>query len=101
MAIYNSKDEIIENLDENGYIYGEVVLEIEDIVDAEPEDFVDLLSEELVANDALLEVDYRALAVDTEGRVVIGVYGDPRIVIKDLEMEELDFEDEDFVGDPG
>jgi hypothetical protein len=88
MALYETLSEIIDNLDENGFLYGEVVLDLDDIIETNPDDFLDLLSEGLVGSELLLDVDYRALRTTNDGEVVIGVYGDPRVVISDLQSEE-------------
>jgi|688.fasta_scaffold12172_10 hypothetical protein len=94
MALYDTREKILAHLDDNDFIYGEVVIEIDDIVNAEADEFLDLLSEELVGSDALLEIDYRPLRVDPDGRIVMGVYGNPRIVLQDFLVdlpEPVDF----------
>lgn len=88
MALYETSKEILQNLDENNFIYGEIVVDIEDIVNLDADDFMDLLSDEMVGNDALLEIEYRPLSVNRDGMIVMGVYANPRIVIEDLRAEE-------------
>jgi hypothetical protein len=93
MALYETREDILKNLDDNYFIYGEVVVDIDDIVNLDADEFLDFLSEEMVASDALLEIEYRPLSVDQDGRIVMGVYANPRIVLQDLEEEAAEAAD--------
>lgn len=84
MATYTTSKEILENLDDAGFLFGEVILHMQEIVDCESSEFMDLLSEHLVGDDSLLDIDYSPLRI--EGRnIVIGVYANPEMTLRDHE----------------
>jgi hypothetical protein len=72
-----TKEEILQNLDEDKYISGNVAVELSSIVRHNRESFLDLLSTKLVGNDQLMDISYEATGVSGTGEVVIKVTGDP------------------------
>lgn len=74
--------EIRQNLDANGYISGDVLVDLSDIIDNDLEGFLDIISEKLVGNDLLMDITYEVAGGSKDG-VVINVTGDPSIAIDD------------------
>lgn len=69
--------EIEKIRNEDGYISARVIIELHDIIDNDLEGFLDILSEKLVGDDLLMDIDYKVTGVANENEVVIEVSGDP------------------------
>lgn len=87
------KPEELEKLaDENGYVEGNVIVPLSDIIDNDLEGFLDLLGEKLVANECLMDISYKAVGVTEEQNnddrgIIIWVRGDASEVIRMNEEE--------------
>lgn len=68
-------------IDEHGYIRGEVIVDLSDLIDSDLEGALDLFSDRLTGSDILMDIAYKALRVE-DGSVVIEVSGDPSMIIE-------------------
>lgn len=78
-----TSEEIRLNLDKDGYISGEVAVELNDIINADLEGFLDLISERLIGPSVLADISYEVSGVNGTGQVVIKVTGDPSYLLND------------------
>ncbi len=83
-----TQSEIRANLDKEGFISGNVVLDLADVIDRDLEGFLDLISEKLVDSSLLMDVGYEFVGKSGDGRLVIKVTGDPSDVLDDEDEEE-------------
>ena len=77
-------EEIKVNKDSEGYVSGNVLIDLSDVIDRDLEGFLDLISTKLIANDLLMDTSYKAVGVTAEGALVIEVTGDPSEVLNFL-----------------
>ena len=80
-------DEIGLNLDPNGYLSGEVAVELNEIIDTDLEGFLDLISEKLVGSSLLTDISYEVSGVGGSYEVVIKVTGDPSLILNDQDSD--------------
>jgi hypothetical protein len=78
-----TSEEIRLNLDKDGYVSGEVAVELNDIINADFESFLDLISEKLTGAPVLTDISYEVSGVSGRGQVVIKVTGDPADLLND------------------
>jgi hypothetical protein len=78
-----TSEEIRLNLDKHGYVSGEVAVELNDIIHADFEGFLDLISGKLVGTSLLADISYEVSGVSGRGQVVIKVTGDPADLLND------------------
>lgn len=66
-------------LDEQGYVSATVSVDLADLIDNDLEGVLDILSEKLVGNDLLMDIDYRVggTGPGNPGAVLLKVSGDP------------------------
>lgn len=72
-----TKEEIRLNLDDDGYISGEVAVSLNEIIHTDLEGFLDLISERLVGTSLLADISYELSDSSGSGNLVIKVTGDP------------------------
>lgn len=81
--------EMKEKKNEDGYVTGCVAVALSDIIDNDLEQFLDLIAEKLVANDCLMDINYKAIGIidvdSGNANIIIEVTGD---VSNILDMEE-------------
>lgn len=85
-----SLTEIKERLeDESTYIRGVVPIGLQDIVDNDFETFLDILSENLIGNVCLMDINYKCVGIEDEGQtLLIEVSGDVSNVLDEDEYDE-------------
>lgn len=76
-------DEVRSNLDAEGYVSGEVAVELNEIINSDLEGFLDLISDKLVGSVLLSDISYEASGVSGTGQLVIRVTGDPSDLLND------------------
>jgi hypothetical protein len=89
---YTNK-EILEKVDEDGWIEGYIVIEMSDMIDNDLEGFLDLLGEMLIGNCCMMQPNYTPVGVDENNRIILKVEGDVNFLLDDIK-EELE-EDND------
>lgn len=77
--------------EDDPYVQGNVLVETDEIIGSGLEEFLDLLSERLVGNVCLMDINYKPIDVISDGRIVIQVSGDvsEMITCTDEMYEEL------------
>lgn len=86
--------EIRENMDENDFVTGKVLVHVSEMVNFDIEELMDYLSERLVGSPLLSDVDYSvAGAVPETNSIIIEVTGSVELVLAELEEEEEREED--------
>lgn len=80
-------EELKKLADENGYVEGNVVVPLSNIIDNDLEGFLDLLGEKLVENDCLMDISYKPVGVIVDQGIIIWVRGDVSEVIRMNEEE--------------
>lgn len=83
MATYNDEIAIEIAMDSEGYISGEVYIDLDDIIRLDLEGFLDLLSEQLIGSCLLMDINYKISKVDSDGMLVFVVHGDPSMALDD------------------
>lgn len=78
-----SKDELKSIADDDNYVSGNVVVDLDDIVDDDLELFLDELSTSLVGDDLLQDITYALVGTTDDGRAIIEVSGDASYEIDD------------------
>ena len=74
-------EQIIERREEDGFITGRVLLDLEALIGADLESFLDQLSESLVGSSLGMDISYEAVAI-SEGSIVFQVTLDPTMVLE-------------------
>lgn len=90
---YTNK-EILEKVDKDGWIKGNIAIEMSDMIDNDPESFLDLLGEMLIGNCCMMQPNYTPIGVDKDNRIILQVEGDVNFLLDDIreelsEMEEI------------
>ena len=90
---YTNK-EILEKVDKDGWIKGNIAIEMSDMIDNDLEGFLDLLGEMLIGNCCMMQPNYTPIGVDENGLIILSVEGDVNFLLNDIreelnEMEEL------------
>jgi len=70
--------------DEVGFIRGEVLVDLPDLIDRDLEGALDMFSQRLTGGDLLMDITYKAVRVEGES-LVVEVSGDPAMI---LEMQK-------------
>jgi hypothetical protein len=70
----------------HGYITGTVAIGLDEVIDGDPEAFLDLLSEALTGSSLLLDIGYHLVGVDDDHTMRLEVTGDPQ----QIQADELD-----------
>lgn len=63
--------------DENGYIHEEVHVDLSEVVEADTEGFIDLLSTLAIGDDLLMDVTWEVIGTTNENLIQVIVHGDP------------------------
>lgn len=82
-----TNEELKKLVDENGYVEGNVIVPLSDIISNDFEGFLDLLGEKLVENDCLMDISYKPVGVIADQGIIIWVRGDVSEVIRMNEEE--------------
>lgn len=77
-----TNEELKKLVDENGYVEGNVIVPLSDIISNDFEGFLDLLGEKLVENDCLMDISYKPVGVIADQGIIIWVRGDVSEVIR-------------------
>jgi len=87
-----TEDQLYEAVAEGKYVTGVVEITPSDLVDADYEGLLDLLSERLVGNDLLMDVTYEAIGWNPETKAVkYQVSGDPQSAYDMVDTVECQF----------
>lgn len=74
------KEMVLATSEDNSYVQGNVAVDLDDVIGCQLEEFLDLLSEQLVGNDRLTDVHYKVVDTLEEGKwecnIVVHVSGD-------------------------
>jgi hypothetical protein len=73
--------QIVERLDDQGFITGLVVIDLSSVIDGDLESFLDDLSERLVGSSLGMEIDYTPHSILTDGSIVMSVTLNPSMVL--------------------
>lgn len=68
--------QIKKRMDEDNYIEGIVAVDLSEIIDNDYDGFIDLISEKLVGDVFLMDVEYSAVGCDGNDTIFIKVSGD-------------------------
>jgi hypothetical protein len=82
-----------------GYVGGVVLVDLSEIINADHESFLDMLSERLTGTECLMDISYRTLRCDQDNQIMIGVVGDPENILDELPYN-LQYGDEVTWNDP-
>ena len=85
MTAWKKPEEIIASRDENNYVAGYVRLHISDVVGTDLESFLNLLSESLVGNELLMDIQYDVVATTNDDEIIFKVTGDVSSILDDEE----------------
>jgi hypothetical protein len=85
MSTYTTREEISAALDSDGYITGNVTVDLDTLVATSFEDCLDLLSAALVGNELLADISYRPVAVTVDGNIIIAVTGNPAYALETMD----------------
>lgn len=78
-----SKEKMIQNKNEDGYIEGKVMVHLSDIIDNDLEGFLDLISEKLTGSPLLMDINYDVVDGTAEGCIIIKVRGDVSEILEE------------------
>lgn len=67
---------VLMTSDDNTYVRGNILVDLSEIIDNDLEGFLDLISERLVNNVCLMDVQYKVIDTLNDGRLVVSVSGD-------------------------
>ena len=81
MSTYTTIDEIIAASNRNGFITGEVVIPLIDIVHLDLDGFYDRLAELLVGDIRLCEIDFDVIGTSNNDCIVLRVSGETSAII--------------------
>lgn len=77
---------------ENGYVTGYVAVPLSDIIDNNLDQFLNIIAEKLVANECLMDIDYKAVGITNvncgDASIIIKVTGDISEILSMEESEE-------------
>lgn len=86
-----TREELTEEMDENCYVTGYIVVPLSDIISVDFEEFLDLISTKLVDSDLLMDISYRAVALlhadSGDAGIVMEVRGNVSEIVEDGEQE--------------
>ncbi len=85
MTSVKTPEEIIASRDEDNYVTGYVQLHISDVIDNDNEGFLNLLSESLVGNELLMDIQYDVVATTNNDEIIFKVTGDVSSILDDEE----------------
>jgi hypothetical protein len=68
-------EEMKERADEQGFITGVILIDLEDAIGRDFEQFLDLLAIRLVDNDLLTEIEYSPIGILENGEIMVRVSG--------------------------
>ena len=88
---YSMKEMVLTASEENTYVQGNVIVDLDEVIGYGLEEFLDLLSIRLANNFCLMDVNYKVVDVSEEGKIVIHVSGDASeiLLLTEEMMEEL------------
>ncbi len=81
-------------MDANGYVEGVVAVDIDEIIDADRDTFIGMLSEMLTDSPDLDDLEYEVVGNDGD-TLHIEVSGDATALLDEAEEEELEEDEED------
>ncbi len=87
--------QIRRQMDANGVVEGVVAVELDDLIDNDRDRVMEILSEALIDNGALEDIEYEAVGVDGD-MVHLLVSGDASSLVEEEEEESDEDEDEDY-----
>ena len=85
-----SADEIIAARDGDNFVEGYVTVHISTLLDNDFESFLDIISEELVGNDLLMDINYDVVALAEDNTLVLKVSGDVSNIIDESDDDDTD-----------
>lgn len=71
-------------IDRDGYLSGNIVIELDEVISCDQEQFLDLCAIRLVDNECLMDISYKAVGICSDG-IIINVRGDVSEILEDLE----------------
>lgn len=74
-SAFEVNDEDIVGEEDDGYISGQVIVAVDDMIENNFEDFTDFLSRSLIGNDLLMDVSYKVVGATTDGKAILDVRG--------------------------
>lgn len=88
---FTMKQMVLITSEEGTYVQGNILLDLNDIISIELEEFLDLISERLVGNPCLMDVNYKPIDALADGRIMFYVSGDVSelLRVEDDMYEEL------------
>ena len=89
-GIFKNLAHLRQQADENGYVSGEVVIELGDIIDGDLESLLDELSERLIGTVCGCDIQYECKSITPDGTITITVTLDAS-----GELDEDDDDDDD------
>lgn len=98
-------EELKERMDGNGYVSGNVVIALGEIVSCDFEQFLDLCAIRLADNECLMDVTYDAVGIRGAGTgdagIVISVRGDVSEIVRDSDDDDDGDDGDDDNNDDG
>lgn len=91
MEPYSMKEMVLTTSEENTYVQGNVIVDLDEVIGYGLEEFLDLLSVRLANNICLMDVNYKVIDTLEDERIVLHVSGDASEILELTEemMEEL------------
>lgn len=88
---YSMKEMILTTSEENTYVQGNVIVDLDEVIGYGLEEFLDLLSVRLANDICLMDVNYKVIDTLEDERIVLHVSGDASEILEltDEMMEEL------------
>lgn len=75
-------EEIKENMDDNCFIKGNIVINLSEIIDNDFEGFLDIISNRLVGSPLLMDINYNVVGCENGDVLIIQVRGDVSNIIE-------------------
>lgn len=80
-------DQIKASLDEDGYVTGDVLVDISDAIDGDLESWLDLCSERLTGSICGMDINYDTIGAIDDGTLIVRVTLDPSMILDDFDGE--------------
>lgn len=89
-GIFKDLAHLREHADENGYVSGEITIELQDIIDGDLENLLDELSERLIGSICGSDIQYECKSITPDGTIRLEVTVDASMELDNDEDEDND-----------
>lgn len=86
------RDIILQTTEDNTYVEGNVVIDVDDMIGHNLDEFLDILEYKLVGNNVLMDIDYTPVDI-TNRMIIIHVSGDAVTILDNVEFSDIMYEE--------